>query len=229
MVMCIILNILNMNVSAQAAEAPVKFKKTTLHEQYIAEGINYADFNRDGNRDIVSGPYWHEGPDFLTRHEYYPFQPVNIETGAPLDKWDPTWSSTNWAFYVYDFNRDGWPDVLRISYPGREAYWYQNPQVHNGEFWPAHLIFPVVDIEGVTFDDIKKGLYVFHQVGGNSSISYKATDALNQEKVIFPSIFFRGTHSIPSGSKNQSSSATVRSLDGRKIITIPDFMPVVQY
>ena len=153
-VMCIILSLLCINISAQAAESPVEFEKTTLHEVYIAEGINYADFNQDGNMDIVSGPYWHEGPDFLTRHEYYPFQPENIETGEPLDEWDPAWSSTNWAFYVYDFNQDGWPDVLRMSYPGREAYWYQNPQVHNGDFWPEHLIYPVVDIEGVTFEDI---------------------------------------------------------------------------
>src|SRR3954471_9719391 len=48
------------------------FKKTQLTEYFWSEGANYGDFNHDGKMDIVSGPYWWEGPDFTKRHEYYP-------------------------------------------------------------------------------------------------------------------------------------------------------------
>src|SRR2546427_11789804 len=48
------------------------FTKVRLTDQFWCEGANFGDFNHDGRADIVSGPYWYEGPDFKKRHEYYP-------------------------------------------------------------------------------------------------------------------------------------------------------------
>src|SRR6266446_10246586 len=48
------------------------FKKIQLTPYFWSEGANYGDFNHDGKMDVVSGPYWWEGPDFTKRHEYYP-------------------------------------------------------------------------------------------------------------------------------------------------------------
>src|SRR5215510_9093390 len=48
------------------------FKKLRLTDQFWSEGANFGDFNHDGKRDVVSGPYWYEGPDFTKRHEFYP-------------------------------------------------------------------------------------------------------------------------------------------------------------
>src|SRR5437867_490438 len=48
------------------------FQKIQLTDQFWAEGANSADFNNDGKNDIVSGPFWYEGPDFKKRHEYRP-------------------------------------------------------------------------------------------------------------------------------------------------------------
>src|ERR671922_303705 len=48
------------------------FKKLQLTEHFWSEGAGFGDFNRDGKMDIVSGPYWYEGPDFKKRHEFYP-------------------------------------------------------------------------------------------------------------------------------------------------------------
>jgi len=46
------------------------FKKVQLSDQFWSEGANLGDFNHDGKMDIVSGPFWWEGPDFKKRHEY---------------------------------------------------------------------------------------------------------------------------------------------------------------
>src|SRR6266404_1948156 len=48
------------------------FKKIQLSDEFWSEGANFGDFNHDGKMDVVSGPYWWEGPDFSKRHEYYP-------------------------------------------------------------------------------------------------------------------------------------------------------------
>ena len=48
------------------------FKKLRLTDQFWSEGANFGDFNHDGKMDIVSGPYWYEGPDLKKRHEFCP-------------------------------------------------------------------------------------------------------------------------------------------------------------
>src|SRR5208282_4462373 len=48
------------------------FRKIQITDKFWSEGADFADFNHDGQMDIVSGPFWYEGPDFKIRHEYYP-------------------------------------------------------------------------------------------------------------------------------------------------------------
>src|ERR1041385_7527032 len=48
------------------------FKTVQVSDEFWGEGANFGDFNHDGKMDIVSGPYWYEGPDFRKRHEYSP-------------------------------------------------------------------------------------------------------------------------------------------------------------
>jgi hypothetical protein len=116
---------------AQDPGPPVTFQKQVLTERYLADGISSGDFNRDGKPDIVSGPFWYEGPDFKVAHEIYPA--VDFERPP---------NPTNSMFsYVWDFNGDGWPDVLRL---GRvhlhQAVWFENPGGKAGP-WKEHVVF----------------------------------------------------------------------------------------
>ncbi|MDB5356889.1 MAG: repeat protein, partial [Phycisphaerales bacterium] len=56
--------------TAPGAPTNVHWKKITLSHDFVSEGANFGDFNHDGKQDVVSGPYWYEGPDFTKRHEY---------------------------------------------------------------------------------------------------------------------------------------------------------------
>lgn len=118
------------------------FQKLQLSDKFYCEGIYYGDFNRDGKMDVVAGPFWFEGPDFKKRHEYRPAQ-----------FYQPKIYSDNFLTFVYDFNQDGWPDILVIDIPGKEAFWYENPQGKPGH-WAKHLAFPVVDNESPNFGDL---------------------------------------------------------------------------
>jgi hypothetical protein len=113
------------------------FKKLQLTDKFWAEGVAIGDINRDGHTDVISGPYWYEGPDFRTRHLFFPATQTFLRRGAngkaqlirgfegALGK--KTSYSNNFFTFVYDFNRDGWPDILTIGFPGTAAIWYENP------------------------------------------------------------------------------------------------------
>ena len=118
------------------------FEKVIVTEEFLCEGANYGDFNKDGKGDIVAGPYWFEGPDFKTRHPYRP--------GKAFDK---NGYSDNFLTFVYDFNGDGYPDILVYGFPGTPADWYENPKGKDG-LWVKHRIFDTVDNESPDFGDV---------------------------------------------------------------------------
>ncbi len=118
------------------------FKKIQLSDKFYAEGANAGDFNHDGKLDVVAGPFWFEGPDFQKRHEY-----------RPAKAFDPAGYSDNFVTFVYDFNGDGWDDILVIDTPGVAAHWFENPKGKDGP-WEKHLAFNVVDNESPMFGDI---------------------------------------------------------------------------
>ena len=118
------------------------FSKIVLSETFYAEGATYGDLNRDGEMDVVAGPFWYEGPDFRTAHSYY----------APK-AFDPEEYSDNFFAHVYDFDDDGWQDIFIIGFPGEEASWYRNPGA-GGENWARHVVFNGVDNESPAWTDL---------------------------------------------------------------------------
>src|SRR5262245_4428878 len=99
-------------VLATAGGTVAKYRKLTLSDQFFSEGAAFGDLNKDGHLDAVSGPYWWEGPEFKTRHQFY--------MGAPFD---PLKYSDNFIAFTYDFNNDGWNDIFVIGFPGVDASW----------------------------------------------------------------------------------------------------------
>lgn len=139
------------------------FKKTQLSDKFWCEGATFGDLNRDGKPDIISGPFWYEGPDFSRRHVIYQpnatFQ-LKKEDGSvqTIEGFEGALGvankySDNFFAFVQDFNRDGWNDILIIGFPGETTAWYENPKKPDA-LWTRHVVFDVTDNESPTFTDI---------------------------------------------------------------------------
>jgi hypothetical protein len=119
-------------------------KRVLCDEAYYCDGVATGDFNRDGAVDIVAGPYWYEGPGFQRRNEIFPPAPFDPAQGQS----DSLFSD------VYDFDGDGWLDVLvRGRVHLHAARWYENP---GGEkrHWKRHVVFPKIQGENPPFADV---------------------------------------------------------------------------
>jgi hypothetical protein len=158
------------------------FKKIRVSDQFWSEGANYGDFNHDGKMDVVAGPFWWEGPDFQTRHEYAPATKTFTRTNPDGTKEKvPGFEgalgknnaySDNFFAFTYDFNKDGWDDILIYGFPGEDASWYENPKGQKAadgtEHWVRHKVFNVVDNESPQFGDLTgdgKPEIIFHSGG----------------------------------------------------------------
>jgi len=137
-----------------------KFEKKQLSNEFWSEGAHFGDFNKDGNNDIVSGPYWWEGPDFAKKHQYYQldqtFKKKNDDgTEETCKGYDPLGYSKNFFAFTGDLNKDGWTDIVILGFPGEESWWFENPKSKNGEGeWKRHVALDVTDNESPTFADL---------------------------------------------------------------------------
>jgi len=177
------------------------FRKIALTNEFWSEGATFGDINRDGHNDVIAGPYWYEGPDFKKRHVFYPASKTVTFTKADgtqvtipgfdgalgtgtIDKGNEAWSD-NFFDKAYDFNRDGWPDILVGGFPGTDASWYENPGkegLAKGLMWKRHVVADGVDNESIDFIDLfgdgKPVLICMH----DGYIGYFAPDTLHPDK-----------------------------------------------
>ena len=149
--------------SLGAAAVPIAFKRIQLSDQFWSEGANAADLNNDGAKDIVSGPYWWEGPDFAKRHEYYPATATfQLKLGPMTTLTVPGFEGTlgkenkysdNFFVWPRDFNDDGWTDLLIVGFPGKDTSWFENPKGKETH-WTRHIVFDKTENESPAFADL---------------------------------------------------------------------------
>lgn len=132
-------------LSLRAQDGPVPFRKFRLNPEFHSEGITAADLDRDGKPDIAAGPYYYPGPDFARKVAF------RLPRSAPFDT---SGDSDCYSLFPFDFNGDGWTDLLSTRQPGgAEAVWYENPKGAAG-YWPEHAAFPAVQNESAVLLDI---------------------------------------------------------------------------
>jgi hypothetical protein len=128
--------------------AQASFSRVQLNTQFYSEGIVTADLNKDGAVDVLAGPYWYPGPSFETKLAFRAPRTTPFATSGDSDCY---------ALFVFDFNGDGWPDILSFrTSGGAEAVWYQNPGSPSAStgVWTERVAYGNVDSESPIFADV---------------------------------------------------------------------------
>ena len=130
-------------ITARAADAPISWKKTIVEGRFRSEGAAIGDVNKDGKLDVLIGDSWYQAPGWVKHDIRKPG-----EFGDGLHSY-----SECMACWSDDINSDGWIDEIVIGFPGKSAYWYENPKGKPG-FWPQHEIWPSACNETPLYTDL---------------------------------------------------------------------------
>lgn len=122
--------------------ADLKFKKQVLATEYISEGVATADVNKDGKTDVLAGTFWFEAPDWKRHEITTPY--IHPSIGG---------YGNSFLNFTMDVNQDGWLDLVKVGFPSKEAYWYENPQ-NKGGHWKERLVYPSVGNESPAMVDV---------------------------------------------------------------------------
>lgn len=184
-------------LAAAFAAAATTFTKQQLDIFFYAEGAAIADLNGDGHADVAAGPRVFAGPEFKTSKVY--------RTPHAFDRLS---YSNNFLTFADDFNGDGRPDILVIGWPGREAFWFENPGPNQSGDWPQHLAYFNVDTESPGFVDVDGDGRAEIVAGSGGRLGYLRRDLKNPKApwtfhpITPPGKWQRYTHGIGLGDIN---------------------------
>ncbi len=126
--------------STPAETVSPNFRMQRISDMSYSWSAAAADFNHDGVMDVVAGPYIYYGPDFTKSREIF-----LATTYSPSSQLPATSSQ-----YAYDFNGDGWPDILIAA--GRPTL-YINPKGESRR-WQKYVVLPNVQSEVTVLRDV---------------------------------------------------------------------------
>lgn len=124
----------NQTPAMEVRSSSVNFKKHTLTKEFISEGVAVGDINHDGKIDVMAGAYWFAAPDWK-RSEIFPGKAFD---GAKE-------YSNSFLNFSLDVNEDEWIDLVVIDFPGKVAFWYENPKNAEGH-WKKHAVHEAVEV-----------------------------------------------------------------------------------
>lgn len=119
------------------------WKKTVVDKAFRSEGVAVADVNKDGKLDILNGEAWYEAPNWKM-HEIRKLG----DYGDGLKGY-----SNSFACWADDINKDGYPDLIVIGFPGAPCHWFENPQGKDGH-WKQHVIWHSACNETPLYEDL---------------------------------------------------------------------------
>lgn len=186
------------------------FQRQQLTDVYYSEGAGAGDLNNDGHVDLVYGPHWYAGPDYVKRQEIYPAVPQRREGYA-----------NNFFAWVYDFDGDGWNDILTAGFPGTPGYVYRNPGADAAQsLWEKFEVADSVSNEAPQFADLtgdgvpelictRKGHYGFYRTRSEGPL--KPWEFVSVSAKIAPDPF---GHGLGVGDLNGDGRADLLARDG---------------
>lgn len=124
----LMLCLLAVGCSAAVAGDDIQFEIRKLAHD-LNEGIDIADFNKDGKPDIVAGRMWYPNPDFVP----HPVRDIADWNGYVTSHGDHT----------IDIDNDGYIDVLSGAFMDTKVFWYRNPGpdgLTRGLRWKQNLL-----------------------------------------------------------------------------------------
>src|SRR3984885_10012178 len=112
--------------SARSVSRPdeIAFEKHTI-DLGSSETAVFADINRDGKLDLVSGENWYEAPHWTKHH----FREIDY-TNYYID---------DLSTLPLDVDGDGYVDLVTSGWFSKELSWWRNPG-RTGEMWKEHPI-----------------------------------------------------------------------------------------
>ncbi len=123
--------------------AEITFKRTQIDPTFRSEGVAVGDFNGDGRLDISAGSVYYAAPDW--------------KMNLVLDKageYDPHGYSNSFVNFADDLNGDQRTDLLVVDFPGKETWWYEQPESPTGSPWKQHVCTQVTNNESPQYLDI---------------------------------------------------------------------------